>query len=310
LELRLPYDYQLCLEGSERVSWKLDDVFSAGTRLDFDRPFLPEGLAQTERHTNLSEAERRSLNQIMGHSYVSLFSFFEEYIIAVVVRRVDAELMTGHANRLAVRALSRFTDEELKHQQLFTRYKDASARDFGVPCEVLGNAGQVAAVMLKKRPLSTMILTLHLELMTQGHYTESVRDDALIDPTFSRLLRFHWLEEVQHARIDALEIQKLVAHEKPEGIAAAVVEYIDLLDALSGLLRGQAEMDMKSLSRKLGRQFSDDERLAGARLQHRAYQRMLLATGMVHPTFKGLIARLGPEHALEVTEKAAAYIGE
>jgi hypothetical protein len=45
--LNLNFDYAGCVKVSERVSWKLDEVMPAETRLDFTRPFLPEQLAGT-----------------------------------------------------------------------------------------------------------------------------------------------------------------------------------------------------------------------------------------------------------------------
>ena len=306
-------DYGACVEASERVAWKLDDIFPVGTRLDFNRCFLPESLALTSSHAFLSENERRALNQISGHAYLNLFGFVEEYILGKILRRTHAcwqegELTDGIRDHVAIRALSRFADEELKHQQLFARYKDAFARDFGATCEVLDRAPQVASVMLKKSALAGMLMVLHIELMTQVHYTESVRGDAHLDPLFARLLKQHWLEEIQHARIDVLELAKLASRATPEQIRIAFIEYLDLIDAFSGLLRGQAEMDARTLARRIGRNLTEAETADVAALRHQAYRRMFLWMGLTHPTFMKLAQQLDGEVAAQLIERAQGLL--
>src|SRR5262249_48356825 len=162
----------------------------------------------------------------------------EEYIVATAVQHAQAELFGDHS---AVRALVRFAEEEVKHQQLFWRYRDAFARDFGTPCEVLGSAAEVAGVILSKSPLAVMMVTLHLEITTQAHYVDSLRDASDIDPLFAKLLKHHWLEESQHARIDALELRKMATGAAPEQIGAAFDDYLGLIDAFDGLLGAQAK---------------------------------------------------------------------
>lgn len=299
--LHLPYDYKSCVEGSEKASWTLDAVFPEGTRLDFARPFLPETLAPTKSLTFLSDKERKALNQIAGNAYLNLFGFVEEYIIATVVQHTHAELFGDH---IAIRAMCRFTDEEVKHQQLFKRYRNAFDRDFGVPCGVLEEAVAVAGVILSKTPIAVMLVTLHIELMTQLHYTEAVRDDAGLDPLFAKLLKQHWLEESQHARIDALELKKLVEAATPEAVAAGFKDYADLLDAFSGLLMKQSELDVPSLENKLGRKFDDAQRKAIIANQHKGYVKTFLLVGMTHPQFVDIIQRIDARSAGDIASKA------
>src|SRR5262245_23415026 len=226
--LDLDYDYASCVRNSEKVAWKLDDVMPEGTRLDFGRPFLPTALSGRGDLSFLNPEERRKLNQITGNAYLNLFAFVEEYIIAVAVNHAHAEMFGDHD---AIRALVRFADEEVKHQALFKRYVDAFQREFGHPCGVLGSAAEVANVILSKSPIAVMLVTLHLEIMTQAHYVECMKDDAQIDPFFVNLLRFHWMEESQHARIDALELDKLLEAASPDAIAVAIDDYIGLIGA-------------------------------------------------------------------------------
>lgn len=301
MELQLSYDYKSCVEGSEKVSWTLDAVFPEGTPLDFTRPFLPEALAPTRALAFLQDDERRALNQIAGNAYLNLFAFVEEYIIATVVKHTHAELFGDH---MAIRALSRFTDEEVKHQQLFARYRASFERDFGVKCGVLEEAAAVAGVILSKSPIAVILMTLHIELMTQQHYTESVRNDGGLDPLFAKLLKQHWLEESQHARIDALELKKLVEPATAEAISVGFKDYLDLLDAVCGLLGKQAEMDVPSLEKKLGKTFSDDQRKQIVATQLKGYVKTFVHVGMTHPQFVDIIKRIDASAATSVGEKA------
>src|SRR5262245_53788938 len=121
------FDYGSCVRASEKVSWKVDEVFPQAAKLDFARRFLPEAMVGTGLGF-LSAEERLKLNQITGNSYLYLFYFVEEYIIASVVQHANAEMF---GDQTALRALLRFADEEVKHQQLFMRFREAFERDFG-----------------------------------------------------------------------------------------------------------------------------------------------------------------------------------
>jgi hypothetical protein len=302
--LNLTYDYVSCVKSSEKAAWKLDDVMPEGTRLDFDKSFLPARLSKTAHLGFLNEGERRTLNQITGNSYLNLFGFVEEYILHMAVRHAQAEMFGDHD---VLRALVRFADEELKHQALFKRYRVAFDRDFGHQCEVLENAADVAGVILAKSPMAVVLLTLHLEIMTQDHYVGSVRDDGTLDPFFSKLLRFHWMEESQHARIDALELDRLVEDSTPEIRERCLKDYLDIGGAFDGLLKVQSEMDARSLAKALGRTFSADEVAELVKSQHASYRYTFLVSGMTHPTFMTSVkAIFGEEGAKTVTDVATA----
>src|SRR5690349_6614526 len=255
--LDLGYDYATCIRNSEKVSWKIDEVLPGSTVLDFSRPFLPSAFSGESRIPILNKAEGQKLNQITGNSYMNLFGFVEEYIIATTVEHAQAEMYGDHD---AIRALLRFGEEEVMHQALFHRYCKLFAEGFSTPCMVLDNAAEIAAVILSKIPIAVMMITLHLEIMTQAHYTESVRDNAGLDPLFASLLKFHWLEEAQHARIDALELDKLLDASTPEAITVGFDHYLELCQAVEGLLGAQTELDLDSLSRATGRNFTDAEK--------------------------------------------------
>ena len=302
--LNLKYDYASCVKSSEKAAWKLDDVMPEGTRLDFGKPFLPERLARTSHLSFLNEQERLKLNHITSNSYLNLFGFVEEYILHMAIQHAQAEMFGNHD---ALRALTRFADEELKHQALFKRYRVAFDRDFGLACEVLENAADVAGVVLSKSPLAVVVLTLHLELMTQDHYVDSVQGDEKLDPFFAKLLKHHWMEESQHARIDALELDGLAGVATDDVKKKALEDYLAIGGAFDGLLKAQSEMDVRSLSKALSRTFSAEEAATLAASQHQSYRYTFLVSGMRHGTFAAHFATVfGEAGAKSLAEVAQA----
>src|SRR5437868_6539494 len=133
--LELNYDFASCVRNSEKVCWKVDEVLPAETKLDFSRPFLPDALCGASRLDFLDAAEKLKLNHINGDAYINLFVFVEEYIIVMALQHANAEMFGDHD---AIRALARFAEEEVKHQQLFWRYLKLFEQGFGHPCDVLG----------------------------------------------------------------------------------------------------------------------------------------------------------------------------
>jgi hypothetical protein len=277
------FDYESCVRASEKVSWKLDEVFPPDMKLDYGRRFLPDTLTGVESLGFLSADERRKLNQITGNSYLYLFYFVEEYIIASVVQHANAEMFGDPG---ALRALLRFADEEVKHQQLFIRFRQVFEKSFGVHCDVIENPQAVAEIILSKAPMAVNLVTLHLELVTQQHYVEGFRDVSGLDPLFASLLKHHWLEEAQHAKIDALELKKLAEGATEAQIATAIDDYLGILGAFAGLLAQQGELDAKNLERATGRTFTGDERKAIADAQNHAYRRTLITMGIQNPNFQ------------------------
>lgn len=301
---QLNFDYKTVVKNSERVEWRLDDVLPEGTRLDFTRMFLPPVLVPGSELSFLTDEQQRVRNHVTSNAYLNLFAFVEEYIIAMALQHAHAETFGDHD---AIRALCRFADEETKHQALFLRYGAAFRRDFGHECDVLGSAAEVAGIILGKSPMAVLLVTLHLELITQQHYTDSVKDNAAIDPLFGKLLKSHWLEESQHARIDQLELDKLATASSREEIKRGIDDYVDLLGAFDGLLKSQAEMDVATFQRAAARELSGDERGAFVAVQHRNYRRLFLSSGLVHPTFVETLATLDADAARRAAGLATSY---
>ena len=99
-------------------------------------------------------------------------------------------------------SLLRFAEEELKHQDLMRRACEQFGNGFGVRCGLIPGREAVAEVVLGKSPLAALLLTSMVEWFTQLHYVEHVRDSEELDGLFRDLLRFHWIDESRHARLD------------------------------------------------------------------------------------------------------------
>ncbi|MDP2341196.1 MAG: hypothetical protein Q8O67_09570 [Deltaproteobacteria bacterium] len=302
--LELDFDYAGCIRNSEKVSWKVDDVMPPGTRLDFGRTFLPEGLAQTWSIPCLKNYQKLKLNQISANAYLNLFAFVEEFILATMVKHAQTDMFDGKGS---VRALVRVAEEEAKHQELFHRYREAFDRDFGHPCGVLDSATAVAGVILAKSPIGVMMVILHIELFTQQHYLECVKDNAEVDPFFSSLLKNHFLEEAQHARVDALQLDKLARAATPAEIVTAFDDYLGILSAFDGLLAEQSQLDVKSLEAASGVTFSEADARMVTDSQQRAYRKTFLTYGMTNPQFLAYLGQISPAGQARVKLATALY---
>jgi hypothetical protein len=290
--IKTSFDYADCVRLSERLAWKVDDVMPSSSDLDFSRAFLPESLAGGTAIERLAPEDRLRLNHTRANGYVHLFHFIEEYIIGMVMQHAHAELF---GDPEAQRALLRFADEELKHQQLFQRFGAAFEAGFGSPCGRVAAATEVASFILGKSPLAVTLVTLHLELLTQRHYVDAFKTDAeTIDPLFKSLFKHHWIEEAQHAKIDVLEMEKMARTAGPETIATALTDYADMCRAFATVLGEQASLDVDSFERSRGRTLGADERMSIIDDQRRAYQQIFLVQGIQNAGFVQRAGELAP----------------
>ncbi|MBL9040313.1 MAG: diiron oxygenase [Myxococcales bacterium] len=285
-------DYRKCLDASERVSWTLTSVVPANAKLSFSRPFMPAGMHLAQQLDSLTSAEKLKLNQIFGRAYAYLFYFVEAYIVAATMEHARAEL---YGDEITLRTLLRFTEEEVKHQQMFLRFGELFDRDFGTEVGLTDSPQEVAGYILSKSPMAVLLVTLHLEILTQAHYVDAMKDDAEIDPLFVSLFRHHWMEEAQHAKLDALELEKLREGASPEQIAQAEQEYAEIIAAFAGLLGRQAVLDVTSLEMALGKTFDPQVREQIQQAQSLSYRRAFLWYGLTNPVFLEYLTERFPD---------------
>lgn len=100
----------------KRVRWDIDTDVIRGRRFNTANKFLPDALSMADAFTTLSAEEKRFASQIQGRTYANMFGLVERFINAKVL-----ELSNEHwlGDQVALEALVRFSDEELKHQELF-----------------------------------------------------------------------------------------------------------------------------------------------------------------------------------------------
>src|ERR1700753_2342579 len=112
------YSFKDCLARAERITWRVEDLIGGDKALDFTRPFLPESFARTAPLDFLSPNEKRTLNQIRGHAYLTIFGLVEEFILPFVLDHARPYI-NGEDYR--ARAFLEFAAEEAKHIHLFRR---------------------------------------------------------------------------------------------------------------------------------------------------------------------------------------------
>jgi hypothetical protein len=295
----LSTDYGKVIETSERVAWRVNDVIANDATLDFHKPFMPKAMFLGDSLAFLNADEKLKLNQIYGNSYAYLFYFVEAYIIDMAMRHAQAEL---YGDDDTLRAMLRFAEEEVKHQTMFQRFGGTFERGFATKCDVVESPQSVAQVILEKSPMAVMLVTLHLELITQAHFVDCMRDSADIEPLFHSLFKHHWIEESQHAKLDVLELTKLREYATPEQVQVAVDDYFAIAGAFAALLANQAKLDVTSLERAIGRTLSDSERQEVEAAQARSYNRAFLWSGVTNTVFLEFLA----EHFPTALEPAAA----
>ena len=298
------FTYPAVLAAATRGQWQLDDVFPPGSTLDFTRPFMPESLARTTAVEGLSDAQRLTLNHIRGHDYLSMFGLVEEFILPFVLDHARPQLR-GDDER--VRALLQFASEEAKHIQLFKRFHTAFVAGFGPECAMIGPADAIGAEVLRHDPLSVALVVLMIEWMSQSHYLDSVRGNQGLDSLFANLLRCHWIEEAQHAKLDTLMVEALAEGRDEASIMAAIDEFFEIGAFLDAGLRQQTEYNIAAFEQVTGCALSDSAREQMLAAQHQALRWTYLGSGMIHPQFRKSVGALSTAALERIDEAAPAF---
>jgi hypothetical protein len=269
----------------------VEDVIGGDKRLDFARPFLPDALARVEGMSFLSADEKRILNQIRGHEYLYIFGLVEEFIVPFVLDHVRPMLL---ADDMRLRAFLQFASEEAKHIQLFRRFREEFQLGFASKCPVIGPPEAVAQAVLSKHPLAVALTILQIEWMTQRHFVESVRDDGQLDPQFKSLLKHHWMEEAQHAKLDTLMVEAIAASCSPAEIGTAIDGYLEIGGMLDAGFMQQVEFNLDAFERASGRTLDETDREEFRALQRQAIRWTYLGSGMTHRSFLTTVELLQP----------------
>ena len=282
----VPGAHARAIAASKKARWELDRDVIRERVLDRAHKYLPDGLSLVDQLPFLSADEQRLISQVQGRSYANIFGLVERFINAKVLE-ISNQYWLG--DQTALEALVRFSDEELKHQEMFRRLEAMAAADMPPGYELAADADQVAQVVLQKSSWAVLALTCHIELFTLVHYKDSIEADATLSPLWKDVFRFHWMEESQHALLDELEWQRENARLSPAQRDRAVDELIELVAAVDGILQAQAAADARYSISILQRELTPAQREATAATFLRAYRYQYITSGLQRTRFPDIL---------------------
>ena len=274
--------YAQCIIASKRVRWDIDQDVLRGRRFDVSQKFLPDSLAKIDGFATLSGPEKRFVSQIQGRTYANMFGLVERYINAKVME-VSRDHWFGDQTKLE--ALIRFSDEELKHQELFRRVEEMIAADMPDGYRFPHDPNEVANDVLGKSNWAVLGLTLLIELVTLVHYRESIDPDAELSPLYKDIFLFHWKEESQHAIMDELEWLRHDAAITLDIRDKGVDDLIALAGAVDGILQAQSEYDADYFRMACDRPVDEAEFASLRAAFLRAYRWQYILSGAQNPRF-------------------------
>jgi hypothetical protein len=296
--------YAKTIEVSRRIRWDIDRDVIRGREFDLAETFLPDGLSLAGELPFLSPDQKRFFSQVQGRTYANMFGLVERFI-GVKMLEVSRDHWLG--DQTALEAIVRFTDEELKHQELFRRIERlvAASMPQGYSFDVSPN--DVASFVLGKSTWAVLALTSHIELFSQAHYRASIAGAEGLSPLFKDVFLFHWKEESQHAIIDELEWTREDARLATDAERdAAVDDLIALVGGVDGILQGQAAADAAYFQRVSG---MDGDACRSDQVKAtvlKAYRWQYIVSGAMEPRFQKLLASLVSETQLQRIQAALA----
>lgn len=288
--------YARCVEASRRIRWDIDRDVIRGRSLEFDRKFMPDALSKLDELPFLQPDERLLLSQIQGRTYANMLALLERFIGAKTL-----EISRDHwlGDQVALEALVRFADEELKHQALFRRLEAIAAKRMPGGYAFRPDANEVAAAVLRRSTWAALGLTLDIELASQAHYRSSIESAQDLSELWQDVFLFHWKEEAQHAVLDELEWRRedarLLDVERDRGVD----DLIELVAVVDDIVQSQARADADYFLRCAGRSFSPAEANAIGDVMLKAYRWQYIASGMQEPRFVAVLKTLASPRQME-----------
>jgi hypothetical protein len=297
--------YASCVDASKRVRWDIDEDIIRGREFDTSQKFLPDSISGIHQLEFLSEDEAKFLSQIQGRTYANMFGLVERFINCKIL-----ELSKVHwtGDQTALEALVRFSDEELKHQELFRRIEGMIASKMSPGYRFLADPNDVAGAVLSKSTWAVLGVTLMIELFTQTHYLRSIQPDQQLSPLFKDVFLYHWKEESQHARIDELEWVRENAGMSAEERNQAVDEMIALVGAVDAIVRAQAAADVEYFLKARGTALFEENLNRLHRQVLRAYRWQYILSGVEERRFQKVLRTMVTEDQLQRIQGALAHI--
>jgi hypothetical protein len=297
--------YAKVIDVSKRVRWEIDRDLIRGRRFDYGKTFLPSGLSLVDELPFLGAADKRFLSQVQGRTYAYIFGLVERFIGAKVL---DVSRDYALGDQVALEALVRMTDEEIKHQELFRRLDAMMTADMPAGYVQTADPDAVATAVLGKSTWAVLALTLDIELFTQAHYRSSIDPDPILSELWKDVFLFHWKEESQHAILDELEWRReharLSVAERDQGVD----DLIELVGAVDGVVQAQAGADADYFVTAAKRRFSSAEEAAIRDVLLKAYRWQYIVTGVQEPRYAGVMQELVTPAQMERIGQALAPI--
>jgi hypothetical protein len=281
--------YAKCVDVSKRIRWDIDRDVIRGRSFDFTKKFLPDGLSKVTELSFLSDEERCLLSQVQGRTYVNMFGMVERFIGAKIL-----EISKDYwlSDQVALEALVRFTDEELKHQELFRRLEQMMTPGMPEGYRFMLQSNDVAAVVLGKSTWAVLALTCHIELFTQAHYRQSIEPDPQLSDLWKDVFLFHYKEESQHAILDELEWTREDARITATERDHAVDDLIALVAAIDGMLVALAADDATYFAHIAPRAFDAAQVSAVEACLLRAYRWQYIVSGVQVERFQQVLGSM------------------
>lgn len=264
--------YARCVENSKRVRWEIDRDVIRGRRLSINEKFLPDSLSRVDEFPLQDAASQRLISQIQGRTYANMYGMVERFINAKLLSLCQYHWL---GDQVALEALVRFSEEELKHQELFRRVDRLCGAVLPPGYRFVPETNLVANIVLRRSTWSVLALTFLIELMTQTHYRESLAPNAELSDLYRDVFRYHWQEEAQHSVLDEIEWKREDLALNPAQRDAAVNDLITLIGVMDSVLQQQAQADARYFAAVCGRELSAD-------LQERTATCFLLAYRWQH----------------------------
>lgn len=281
--------YARCVEVSKRIRWEIDRDVICGREFDFSKKFLPDGLSKVHEMDFLSTDEKRLVSQIQGRTYANIFGLVERFINAKVL-----EISRDHwlGDQVALEALIRFSEEELKHQELFRRIEAMIGAEMPAGYVLMADPNAVAEAVLSKCTWAVLGLTCHIELFTQAHYRQSIEPDSNLSDLYKDVFLYHWREESQHAVIDELEWRREHARLDAAARDQGVDDLIALVGAVDGILQAQSQADAGYFVQICGRPVGGEETMKLQAALLRAYRWQYIVSGVQEPRFAEVLGSM------------------
>jgi len=297
--------YARTIRASKKLAWDIERDVLRGREFSFEHKFLPDALSKADQIPFLTDAERRSLSHVQGRTYAYLFGLVERFIGAKVL---DQSREHWLGDQVALEALVRFSEEELKHQELFRRVEALIAQGMPGGYTMVAEPNDVARVVLSKSTWAVLALTCHIELFVQSHYEQSIGRDEALSPLFKDIFRYHWSDECQHVIVDELEWRRVHARMTPEERDSAVNDLIGLVAAVDEIVRRQAALDSAYFLKLCSRNFTDQEQRAIHELLVKAYRWQYIVSGVQHRHFGRLLTEFTTAAQMQRIQQALAPI--